>query len=202
MDTVVCLRHGETEWNRTGRTQGWAPVPLNDRGREQARAVRERIAARYDVARIVASDLARTRETAGIVAEAVDAPVTHDRVWRERHFGVLQGLLGEELFDRFPEFALSEHGRAAAERTPEGGESLVGMRERVTGGWEELIAGEDSGDDGTALLVAHGGTIKLLLGHLKGLDVPTAVLEQSQHNCAVTEIRVPDEVVRENETPR
>jgi len=42
--------------------------------------------------------------------------------------------------------------------------------------------------------------IKLVLGHLKGLDVPTAILEQSQDNCAVTEISPPGDIVRENET--
>jgi len=196
MDTVVLLRHGETDWNRTGRSQGWAPVPLNDRGREQARAVRDRLAARYDIDRIVASDLVRARETAAIVAETVDAPVTHDRTWRERHLGVLQGLLGEELYDRFPEFALSEGGRAAAERTPESGESFVATSDRVAAGWTELTAG----NGGTVLLVTHGGVIKLVLGHLKGLDVPTAILEQSQDNCAVTEISPPGDIVRENET--
>jgi len=197
VDTVVLLRHGETEWNRAGRTQGWAPIPLADRGREQARAARGHVADRYDVDRIVASDLVRARETADIMGEAVDAPVVHDRAWRERDFGALQGLLGEDLFDRFPEFALSEHGRAAAERVPESGESLVEMSDRVTDAWADLTAREE----GTVLLVAHGGTIRLVLGHLKGIDIPTAVLEQSQGNCAVTEVRPPGTVVRENETP-
>lgn len=198
MSRVVLLRHGETEWNRTGRTQGWAPVPLNDRGREQARAAGEHLATAYDVDRIVASDLERTRETTALVAENVDAPVTHDDAWRERHLGVFQGLLGEDLAERFPEFALAEHGREAAERTPEGGESFVEMRERVVDAWDGLAADVDGG---TVLVVSHGGTIKLLLGSLKGLDVESSVLEQSQSNCGVSGVELPDRIVRENETP-
>jgi probable phosphoglycerate mutase len=198
MGTVLLLRHGETDWNREGRTQGWAPVPLNERGREQAAATGEHLAATVGIDRIVASDLERARETAAIVREHVDAPVTHDRAFRERHFGVFQGLPGSELFERFPEYALSEHGMEAARRTPEAGESFLETRERVLGGWEELVA---TLDGGTALVVAHGGAIKLLLGHLKGLDAVESVLEQSQSNCGVTEVRPESgEVVRENET--
>ncbi|MFC6730141.1 histidine phosphatase family protein, partial [Natronoarchaeum mannanilyticum] len=43
MGTVVLVRHGETDWNADRRIQGWAPAPLNDAGREQARALGEHV---------------------------------------------------------------------------------------------------------------------------------------------------------------
>ena len=83
--TVVAVRHGETEWNRTSRMQGWAHVSLNERGREQAHRVGTHLAAEYDFDRVVASDIQRVRETTAHVRDAGVAPEpTFDPGWRER----------------------------------------------------------------------------------------------------------------------
>jgi probable phosphoglycerate mutase len=209
MRRVVVVRHGETDWNLHGRMQGWAPVPLNDTGREQADAAGRYLAREYDVDRIVASDLERTRETTERVLAHVDAPVAYDSGWRERHIGVYQGLDYEDVVERFPAFALGETGIDAADKVPESGESLLDVRERVVEAWRSLLDDEpgagSTADDGweTALVVTHGGPIHLLLGHLKGMDVRTSLREHSQSNCAVNELHVDGdgvEVVRENAT--
>ena len=207
MTRVLVVRHGETDWNLHGRMQGWAPVPLNGTGREQADAVGRYLAREYDVDRVVSSDLHRTRETTERVTAHVDAPVAYDRAWRERHIGVYQGLEYEDVVERFPEFAIGETGFEAADRVPESGESLLDVRERVVEAWGVLLDGDGDGDGdgewGTTLLVTHGGPIHLLLGHLKGMDARTSLREHSQSNCAVNELRVDDdgvEVVRENVT--
>jgi probable phosphoglycerate mutase len=183
--------------------QGWAPVPLNGTGREQADAVGRYLAREYDVDRVVSSDLHRTRETTERVTAHVDAPVAYDRAWRERHIGVYQGLEYEDVVERFPEFAIGETGFEAADRVPESGESLLDVRDRIVEGWQVLLDGDGDGEWGTTLLVTHGGPIHLLLGHLKGMDARTSLREHSQSNCAVNELRVDDdgvEVVRENVT--
>lgn len=208
MRRVLVVRHGETDWNLHGRMQGWAPVPLNDTGREQADAVGRYLAREYDVDRVVASDLERTRETAERVTAHVDSSVSHDSGWRERHVGVYQGLDYEDVIERFPAFALGETGIEAADRTPESGESLLDVRERVVEAWRSLLDGgpeAEPADEGweTALVVTHGGPIYLLLGHLKGMDVRRSLREHSQSNCAVNELHVDGddaEVVRENVT--
>jgi probable phosphoglycerate mutase len=201
MKRVVVVRHGETDWNLHGRMQGWAPVPLNRTGREQADRVGRYLLERYDVDRIVASDLHRTRETTDIVTAHVDASVTYESAWRERHIGVYQGLDYEDVVERFPAFALGETGIDAADRVPESGESLLDVRERVVGAWDALLEG--AADDGTVLVVTHGGPIYLLLGYLKGMDARRSLREHSQSNCAVNELRVDGddvEVVREDVT--
>lgn len=203
MGTILLARHGETEWNRRKRLQGWAPVPLNDRGREQARALATYLDGSYALDRVYASDLRRARQTAEIVtAEAFPEldPVL-EPAWRERDFGVYQGLEygpdgNQESGDRSPI-------DSTFPPTPESGESLTAVRERVLDHWRdlcELCAGPDEDGD-TALVVAHGGTIKLLLGHLYGLDVSESMTELDQDNCAVTEVRLADgstSIVREN----
>jgi probable phosphoglycerate mutase len=203
MTTIVAVRHGETTWNREKRMQGWAPTPLTELGREQALAVGEALAAAYDIDRVHASDLHRTRETAELVGEHVPAPVTYEPAWRERDIGVYQGLPYEEMFERFPEYGLGETGAMAASKRPDSGESLVDVRERVVEGWESLLA--ESDPEETVLVVAHGGPIRLMLGHVKDLEVHEAVLEQSQHNCSINEFAHDHasgetRVVRENAT--
>lgn len=196
---VILVRHGETDWNRAGRIQGWAPAELTVRGREQARTLGSHLADAYDVDHIVASDLRRTRETTALLREAgVDADPVFERAWRERDFGVFQGLTKTEIFDTYPEYS-TDSGVVAARERPERGESLLDARERVLEGWERLRAGLD-GD--TVVVVTHGGPLYLLLGHVRGQDVLTAVTSHSQHNCAINELRVGDgvDVVRHNET--
>ncbi|AQL42984.1 phosphoglyceromutase [Halorientalis sp. IM1011] len=203
MTTVVVLRHGETEWNREGRIQGWAASPLNDRGRQQARAAGRHLAESYDLDRIVASDLRRTRETTAMVREGGDFPDPEfTKGWRERSFGEFQGLTYEQVFGEFPEHRGSV-GMLGLESRPAGGESLLGARERVLVAWEDLL--EQAGPDEEVLVVTHGGPIYVLLAHVRGTDLPTAITTLSQRNCAVNELRYDHEageteVLRENET--
>ena len=181
MTRVVAVRHGETDWNRTGRMQGWAPVELNATGREQATAAGEWLAAEYDVDRVVTSDLPRARETADHVTAAVDAPMTETPAWRERDLGVYQGLPHDEVAARFPEFGLDETAYRAADRTPESGESLREMADRVTAAFDGLEG------DGTVLVVAHGGPLCALLGHVRGMSLPAALSAHHLDNCGVSE---------------
>ena len=112
MTTIVLLRHGETDWNADRRIQGWAPVPLNDRGRTQAASAGEHLAALAEFDRVVASDLRRTRETAALVCEHLEPAPVFERAWRERDFGVYQGLTYETMFSEYPEFDTGRSGRA------------------------------------------------------------------------------------------
>ncbi|MHB9287296.1 histidine phosphatase family protein [Halobacteriales archaeon Cl-PHB] len=188
---VLVARHGETDWNREGRTQGWARTPLNDRGHRQAAALGEYLATAYDIDHVVASDLRRTRETAAHLANAGLPSASFDAAWRERSFGDLQGMLGEHLFERHPEFDVT-HGTAdALEAEPPGGEALVDVHDRVVGAWNGL---QDLDAD-TVLVVAHGGPLHVLHGYVAGEDLRTAYRNHSHDNCALSEFRLTGEGV-------
>ena len=191
MATLVVVRHGETLWNRENRVQGWAPVALTETGRRQADSLAAAIADQYAVDRLVSSDLRRTLETARPVGRAVDCEPTPDRRWRERDFGVLQGLSYGELFLGYPEFTLTEVGYTAAEARPEGGESLIEQRNRILDASTTLI--DDMDSEETVVVVTHGGPLYLLLGWIKDVDIVATIMEQEQGNCAINEIEVDPE---------
>ncbi len=196
---LVLVRHGETDWNRDSRMQGWAPSSLTDRGREQARALGTHLSDTYDFDRLLASDLRRTRETTALLRdEGVQPEPTFDRAWRERDFGVYQGLTRTEAFDEYPQFSV-ETGVSAVRETPENGESLLDARERVLAGWEQLVT---DAEGETVLVVTHGGPLYIVLGHVRGQDILTAITDHSQHNCAINELQVGEtvDVIRHNET--
>ena len=90
MTTLLLVRHGETDWNAEGRLQGHTDRPLNDYGRRQAAALAEELAGR-EIDAIYASDLARARETAEIVAARIGLPVALDVGLREKNWGSLGG---------------------------------------------------------------------------------------------------------------
>src|SRR2546421_12731333 len=99
MVTLLLIRHGETDWNAEHRWQGHADVPLNERGREQAKALAEELAPEGADA-IYASDLSRARDTAEIVGERLGLPGVLDPDLPEIGVGSRAGLTGDEVGGR------------------------------------------------------------------------------------------------------
>jgi uncharacterized phosphatase len=91
--TQICLiRHGETDWNYFGRIQGSTDIPLNDRGRDQARSV-ARYLGREDWDCIYSSPLSRAFDTATAIAgETGISDIVTDPRLRERDFGEAEGI--------------------------------------------------------------------------------------------------------------
>jgi len=185
--TIVLVRHGETTWNRDGRVQGWADSTLTDAGREQARAVGTRLAEEYDLDRLVVSDLKRTRETADVIdAAGVEPDPSLDRAWRERSFGSLQGLTRTDIASRHAEY---HPGRSLhTVQTVEGGESLPAFETRVLDGWSDLLASVSA--DETAVVVTHGGPIRVVLADVTDRDLATVASSFAPSNCGLTEVEV------------
>jgi broad specificity phosphatase PhoE len=163
---LICVvRHGETDWNTAGILQGWLDVPINERGRMQAREL-ARTFADSGFAGVYTSPLRRARETAAIIAVLLrlPPPVCHDGL-KERNFGVIQGIPKAELAELNP--ALLEH---IVKRNPdtrfEQGESMDECATRVLDGVRD-IARQRPGE--RVLAIAHGWVMDVITREVRGL---------------------------------
>jgi broad specificity phosphatase PhoE len=152
--SVFLARHGETDDNAPPqRVMGWVDSPLNEHGREQARAL-AREAAEARLAALYASHLARATETAAIVAEALGLEPVVDERFAESRRGRWEGRLVEEIEREDPD-AWAAWMRADPEFAFPGGESLAEHCSRVAAALRDVAAGPLP-----ALVVCHGGTIR------------------------------------------
>jgi broad specificity phosphatase PhoE len=151
--TILLARHGETDWNREGRFQGWADPPLNATGRAQAVDLSVALMAE-ELAAVYSSPLRRACETAEIVAASRDLEPVRVDALREVDVGSWSGLTREEIEQRFPE----QYTRwLDYDQGWEDGETYEQMAERVVGALLELAA-EHDGE--RILAVTHGGPMR------------------------------------------
>lgn len=154
---LIVVRHGETAWNRDTRIQGHLDIPLNDTGLWQAQQL-ARALAQESLAAVHCSPLQRAQHTARIVATHCQQSLHPEPQLRERGFGVFEGRTFAEIEQEQPEAARRWRQRDP-HYAPEGGETLLQLRARVTAAVER-IAAHYLGQ--TVLLVAHGGVLDAL----------------------------------------
>jgi probable phosphoglycerate mutase len=204
---ILMLRHGQTDWNvEPARCQGWADVPLNEAGRAQARDQGRALRGR-GLELIVTSHLARARETAEVVraelmacpaagqaapsadpaapstaATATDPlPLVLDPRLAETDRGAWETRLFAEIVATEPEAWRHYREHPDTFRFP-GGESLVEQQRRV------LACLRDVALDGRrALLVTHGGSIRLVRCFLEGRGVST-FHQDATHNGVIDDV--------------
>ncbi|MFF7751095.1 bifunctional RNase H/acid phosphatase [Streptomyces sp. NPDC007971] len=159
--TFVLLRHGETPLTPQKRFSGSGGTDpsLSDAGREQARRVAEALARRGTIQAILASPLARTRETAGIVAARLGLDVTVEDGLRETDFGAWEGLTFGEVRERHPDDLNVWLADPQAHPTG-GGESFAETGTRMEATRRRLVAAYAGR---TVLLVTHVTPIKTLV---------------------------------------
>jgi broad specificity phosphatase PhoE len=168
--TIFLVRHGETEWNRARRYQGWSDSPLTAHGVAQAKAIGRRLCALPDAmaAEIVASPIGRARRTAEIIAECLSRetiPRFDDRL-KEISIGAWDGLHRDEIAALRP--GIFDHDYYEWYfRTPEG-ETYETFAARVAA-W---LA--DAGD-GPLIVVTHGIVTRVLRGLYAGLPRAAAL---------------------------
>jgi 2,3-bisphosphoglycerate-dependent phosphoglycerate mutase len=154
---IIAIRHGETAWNVSTRIQGQLDIGLNAKGRWQADRVALALAGE-PVKAIYSSDLLRAWDTALSIATATGHNVQTVEGLRERGFGVFQGKTFQEIEALWPDQALRWRKREP-EFEPEGGESLLRFRERITQ-TAQLLAAKHPGEQ--IVMVAHGGVMDVL----------------------------------------
>ena len=156
---ILAIRHGETAWNVDTRLQGHLDIPLNEVGLRQAQHLAQALLQRETIDAIYASDLSRAHTTAQAIAQALGLTVKIHPGLRERHFGAFQGRTYAEIEAELPELAWHWRKRKPDWTPPEGGESLITLRERIVATVDELAA-QHPGQQ--VVMVAHGGVLDIL----------------------------------------
>ena len=147
---VLVLRHGQSEWNATGRWQGRADTALDDVGRAQAAAAAE-VLGTFDS--IWSSDLQRAMETAVIIAGRLGiGPVLVDGRLAETDVGPWQGLTLAEIEVDWPGFV-------ADRRRPPEAEPLEDVVARVSSCLGDIAAQSPGGE---VLVVSHAGVLRTM----------------------------------------
>jgi broad specificity phosphatase PhoE len=150
---LVLVRHGQTDANARGLLLGRADPPLSELGRRQASALATRVP---PDARVVASPLQRTRQTAA----AFGRPVELDDRWIELDYGAYDGRpVADVPADVWMEWRADPHF------VPAGGESLAMLGTRVRAACDDLLEEARAHD---VVVVSHVSPIKAAIGWALG----------------------------------
>ncbi|MFI6860707.1 histidine phosphatase family protein [Streptomyces sp. NPDC050421] len=162
---IVLWRHGQTAWNLERRFQGSTDIELTEEGVGQARRA-ARLLASLKPDAIVASDLRRAAATAAELVAITGLGVAHDPGLRETYAGAWQGLTHEEIVGLYgDQYAAWKRGEPVRRG---GGELETEVADRAA---PVVLAHADKlPDDGTLVVVSHGGTIRTTIGRLLGLE--------------------------------
>lgn len=100
MKRIILARHGESEFNARGIIQGHIDTDLTPRGIVQGHLLALDIKKRFQVERVISSDLRRAYRTAHIVGDTLDLEIEKDSRIREMYFGEWEGKSYKEIFEK------------------------------------------------------------------------------------------------------
>jgi broad specificity phosphatase PhoE len=168
---IYLVRHGETEWNRTHRYQGWSDSPLTERGLAQAEAIGRLLRRLPDAqsAELVASPIGRARHTAEIIRDRLgrSEPLRFDDRLREISLGSWDGLDRAEIAALRPGIFDGDNYHEWYFATPDG-ESYEVFAGRVAAWLAEAA-------DWPLIVVTHGIVTRVLRGLYAGLPRAAAL---------------------------
>ena len=186
MTRIYLIRHGETEWNKTGRLQGHSNVLLSPEGIHQAQLLAEHMPF-HNVDAIYSSDLSRAMETARILAAKLGLSVIQESGFREVNFGDWEGRNFSELATEVPE-GFENFFTRPDKAHPPNGETFLEAQARALTALDEVI---DERDEQSIIIVSHGAVIRLLLCAALGMPL-RKMWTISQFNMAVNILRLDD----------
>ena len=196
-NTFYIVRHGQTNWNILGRTQGHGNSDLTKKGLEQAKELADAIVD-YPIDYIYSSDLGRAVQTAQIIANKLNLDVKKTSALREMGFGIWEGLLIEEIkrdhLDTYNTWRNKPHLVNI-----EGGENLHIIKERTDKFIKEL---NKKYDNKHIVLVSHSVTVRAMLLSFLGSPMEN-IYRIKQDNTALNIVECRDYgpvVIKMNDT--
>ena len=187
---IYLMRHGETDYNKKGLIQGSLDIPLNEYGIRLAELTRDgfrKEGLTFDKA--YCSPLIRARQTADILLDGQDTPITYDDRICEMNFGEGEGVLLKDISVK-PEYKNIYYLFQDPEKyvATDVGESYEALLARVRDFLEnEIYPNEDNYEN--VLVCCHGGIIRAFLAFLKKLEL-NQFWNNHQPNCSVNIIEI------------
>lgn len=152
---IYFVRHGETEWNKEGRLQGWLNSELTENGKKQAAILREQLQVSFD--KIYSSPSKRAVDTAMIITNDEKSIILDNRL-KEIHLGSWQGRLISDIekedADRYAVYCHSPE-----QYIPDNGESIEQLKMRMGDFLQDCLQEQAE----NVLVVTHGVSIRALL---------------------------------------
>jgi broad specificity phosphatase PhoE len=167
MSKIYLIRHGETEWNKEGRSQGCSnDIPLSEVGIKQADAIADRLK-HENIDLFFSSSLRRAYQTAKAIAFYHNNEVITHKEFMEISFGAWEGLKFDEIKEKYIDVYKIWRDTPHIAKVP-GAESILEIRERSMTKLMEILNAEK---DKNILVVSHGITIKVLIASIMGIDL-------------------------------
>jgi broad specificity phosphatase PhoE len=158
---LVLVRHGETEWSKSGQHTGRQDIPLTAQGRHEGELLRPRLAA-WPFARVFVSPLSRARDTCVLAGLGDRAESRPDLM--EWDYGAYEGKRRAEILRERPEWSLWRDGCPQGETADQ-----VGVR-------ADRVLSEVRAVEGDVALFAHGHVLRVLAA--RWLQQPAAFGER------------------------
>ena len=185
---VLLVRHGQTDLNVQKRLQGSSDIPLNERGREQARETHNFVIEKGIVpTKVISSPLGRAIETGSTISGIAPEQIEIEPDLIEMGFGIYEQ---RNMNEENPQFLVECFDKPATYQPPEGGESydevLVRAERLIERMRARIAAGEFSKDD-IVLMVSHGALVHGIFEYINKTP-RSAYWDFDFNNCALAEL--------------
>ena len=185
-NTIYIVRHGQTEWNLLGKTQGHGNSDLTPKGIEQAELLADSMT-KYPIDYIYSSDLGRAYQTAEIIGNKLNIEVEKTEALREMNFGTWEGRIIKDIIEEDPELYKMWRNEPHIAKIPQG-ETLSQIKERTHAFIKEI---NEKYDGKHIVLVTHSLCARIMLLSFLDSDVKN-IYRINQANTALNIIELRD----------
>lgn len=185
-NTIYIVRHGQTEWNLLGKTQGHGNSDLTPKGIEQAELLADSMI-KYPIDYIYSSDLGRAYQTAEIIGNKLNIEVEKTEALREMNFGTWEGRIIKDIIEEDPELYKMWRNEPHLAKIPQG-ETLSQIKERTDAFIKEI---NEKYDGKHIVLVTHSLCARIMLLSFLDSDVKN-IYRINQANTALNIIELRD----------
>lgn len=180
---LYLTRHGETDWNIQNRIQGQTDTFLNEKGKEQAKELANRLKDRYEIRTIYTSRQRRAQETAAVVGRAIHVdPIVKDGL-EEISFGRWEGYTWRQVREQFPNEYQAWYENRRYQVPPEG-ESYQQLLDRLV----PALTGIFEEHEKNVLVVAHSAVIMTLMSDIYNTPFEEMSKNYKTGNTGIVEI--------------